>query len=316
VARLNAERNDHEETTADVYDHLTSIAKIGKEMLLLLGGINPTLSDSIMRFTIKFFKCLVFFTRAQSKFLNRCKVKMLPRTIASMVRFVQLVTSSQESLTQNLYQKLPNLASETDAAAADQQQQNQESSEDEDGNGGSKTKKKKKKKVTEVTKKKRAEREAQVKKRVAVRRSKTVPELIFQIEQWETELLKLTSLKYKNGLKVVDLGNAAKFNRISRNRDFKIDDAKMMEVSGSESEEDEEDEEDDGNGTANDEEEEEEDDGDDEDDDQDDEGDVKMGNTANDEEEEDSSDDDDEETQQLRSQSSAKRRRTEGQADL
>ena len=44
--------------------------------------------------------------------------------------------------------------------------------------------------------------------------------------------------------------------------------------------------------------------------------DVKMGNTANDEEEEDSSDDDDEETQQLRSQSSAKRQRTEGQADL
>jgi hypothetical protein len=320
VYKLNTARTLHEEELADVYNHLTSLSQISQTMLILLGGSNPTLSDLMMKLMIKFYRGLVSFTKCQYKFLSRCQVKMLPRTISSMVRFVTLVTSSQDSLTQMLYGKLPQMSTvENDVDEEDE-----------------KIKKRREKENTEKRERREA-RERMVKKRVAVRRSKTVPELIFQIEQWESELLKLTSLRFgnkKNGLKVLDLGSASKFHRISRNRDFKINDQlfdKITEENSSSDDDEEDDEEEDnseeedvqmGNTAADDDEDVDDDDEDEED--EEDEEDVKMGNTADDNDDDDENDDDDdaddEETQALHQQpSNSKRRKVsddEGAADL
>jgi hypothetical protein len=278
LQRLHMERNEYEETTADVYDHLTSCAKIGKEMLALMGGASTSLSDLVMKFFIKFYRSLCVFTKGQIKFLTKCRIKVLPRTITSMVRFVQIVTSSHHSMTQDLYQKLSELGrdSEEEDDEADDQDDEQ----------------KRQKKLT---------LKANTRARVATRRSKTVPELVFQIEAWETELLKLTSLKHSNKLKIVDLGSAAKFNRISRNRDFKIVENDMKELSEEEEEDDdddgeEEEDEEEVGGTVEEEEEEED-----------------VGGTEEDDDDEED-ENDDEETQAF--QNPSKRRKTQGEEDL
>ena len=130
------------------------------------------------------------------------------RVNVSMIKFLNITTSRSESLTQQVYPLLLELTggSDHDGSAP-------EESEDAVQN-----------RLQDEKKRKRQERIRKRKAVLAHRRSRTVPELIFHIEQWESALLKLTGLKNKNTKRPwVNLGSAANFKSLSRARDFKVE---------------------------------------------------------------------------------------------